>query len=112
MIEYALLIHKVFGPNLTKNFTELWKLLIKCAETLGAGEIICLVDALDECKDATKRLIDKLVEFYSQNKSSGSSLLRLKFLITSRPYYNLEKEFRKLSEIGTYIYFDGDDKSD
>ena len=112
MIEHALSIHKVFGPNLTKNFTELWKLLIKCAETPGAGEIICLVDALDECKDATERLIDKLVEFYSQNKSSGSSSLRLKFLITSRPYHNLEKEFRKLSEIGTYMHFDGDDKSD
>ena len=36
---------------------------------------------------------------------------QLKFLVTSRPYDDLEERFRSLSGVSTYLHFDGDDKS-
>ena len=40
-----------------------------------------------------------------------ASLYKLKFLVTSRPYDDLEERFRLLLDVSTYLHFDGDDKS-
>jgi len=39
------------GELFTNSFTELWKILLKVAEDERAGEIVCLLDAIDECED-------------------------------------------------------------
>ena len=36
---------------------------------------------------------------------------KLKFLVTSRPYDNLEERFQRLSNVSTYMHLDGDEKS-
>ena len=112
LITHALPSHKSYGKKLRDEFSELWEILVKSAEDSEAGEIICVLDALDECeKTARNQLIKKLVQFFSQGESCRNSSLKLKFLVTSRPYDDLEQNFQRLSGVSTYMHFDGDDKS-
>jgi len=55
LIKYALKSHREYGPKLTKNFFELWQILSDCVTSPDAGEIICVLDALDECKEDSRR---------------------------------------------------------
>ncbi|KAL6909169.1 hypothetical protein GGI43DRAFT_429787 [Trichoderma evansii] len=107
LIEYAL------SKKLTKTFSELWRILESCAKSPNIGEIVCLLDALDECnRDSRLQLVEQLKKFYTEQENLSSHPSKLKFLITSRPYDNLEASFRKFSDTTTYIRFDGDGKSE
>ena len=76
-----------------------------------AGEVICIVDALDECDDGSrKQLIDQLIQFYSSEGLTNDPSFRLKFLVTSRPYDDIESSFQRLSGGSAYVRFDGDEK--
>ncbi|KAJ5539898.1 hypothetical protein N7513_008230 [Penicillium frequentans] len=110
LIGVAVDSHKKFGVALRKNFSELWRLLNRCASLPEAGEVVCVLDALDECNEnSARQLIDALRDYYSQSKSHLTS--KLKFLITSRPYAHLEASFKKSPESVAYLRFDGDEKS-
>ena len=112
LITHALSSYRSYGKKLRDTFSELWEILVKSAEDSEAGEIICVLDALDECeKNARNQLIEKLVHFFSQGESCQNPSLKLKFLVTSRPYDDLEQNFQRLSGVSTYVHFDGDDKS-
>lgn len=68
---------------------ELWDILVMASLYDNAGEIICVIDALDECNDFEyKDLANALCKFYgSENESRNNT--KLKFLVTSRPYDNI-----------------------
>lgn len=110
LISHALPKARTYGTKLRDAFSELWEILTKCAQDSEAGEIICIIDALDECEKHSRcQLQDELVRFSSQVDKSSSH--KLKFLVTSRPYDDLEDGFRPLSGVSTYLHFDEDDKS-
>ncbi|KAB8234140.1 uncharacterized protein BDW43DRAFT_64210 [Aspergillus alliaceus] len=112
LIGHALPSHKNYGKDLAQNFSELWRILVDCANSPDAGEIVCVLDALDECNaDGRRQLIEKLKGFYCQPRRPSNALSKLKFLITSRPYDDLEVSFKKLSDTTAYLRFDGDEKS-
>ncbi|KAK7408625.1 hypothetical protein QQX98_009189 [Neonectria punicea] len=46
------------------------------------------------------------------SRFAKSSELKLKFLVTSRPYEDLEKSFKKFPATAAYLHFDGEDKSE
>lgn len=113
LIEHALPIYKKNSEKPIENFSDLWEILENCAKSSDAGEIVCLLDALDECnRDSRGELIEQLKNFYTEQEKLSSSPSKLKFLITSRPYDDLEASFRKFSDTTTYLRFDGDDKSE
>lgn len=108
LIRHALPIYERYGKKLRDTFSELWRILVTAAEGSEAGDIICILDALDECEEnARNQLVGQLVGFFSQPESSS----KLKFLITSRPYDDVEEKFQRLSDVSTYIHLDGDEKS-
>ena len=108
LITYALPSYNL----LRHSFSKFWEILIKAARGFKAGQIICLLDALDECEaDARDQLTAKLTELFSRDNSHKSHLCSLKFLITSRPYATVERIFQRLSNSSAYVHFDGDDKS-
>ena len=112
LIKYGIPSYKSHGKGLRGRFSELWKILIEAAEDPEAGEIICILDALDECDEAARKpFMEKLVNFFSKEPDCQIPPLRLKFLITSRPYDNLEWDFERLSGATSYVRFDGSDKS-
>ncbi|KAF7161294.1 hypothetical protein CNMCM5623_006911 [Aspergillus felis] len=112
LIGHALPSHKNYGKSLAQNFSKLWRILMDSTDSPDTGEIVCVLDALDECsKDGRKQLIDKLKEFYCRPSRTTNPLSKLKFLITSRPYDDLEESFKGFSDTTAYLRFDGDEKS-
>ncbi|GKT90334.1 LOW QUALITY PROTEIN: NACHT and ankyrin domain protein [Colletotrichum tofieldiae] len=101
-----------YGDGLRNNFQQLWQTLKDCAKNSDAGEIVCVLDALDECnKDSRQEILEVLESFYFGDQLHQSAS-RLKFLITSRPYDDLETSFENFTTSEAYIRFDGDDKSE
>ncbi|KAI8630712.1 hypothetical protein F5Y19DRAFT_32450 [Xylariaceae sp. FL1651] len=111
-IKHALPRHKENGAILTRKFSELWQILVECATSSDTKEIICVLDALDECEEISRQeIIRTLRGFYSHNKNLSSQSSKLKFLVTSRPYDDLERAFQKFPATVAYLRFDGDEKS-
>ncbi|KAF6817149.1 nacht and ankyrin domain protein [Colletotrichum sojae] len=106
IIQHAENDFESYGEMLRDNFHRLWAILINCAKSPDAGEIVCVLDALDECDETGRK------EILLKLRTFDNSQSRLKFLITGRPYDHLEDEFKGLSEKGVCIQLDGDDKSE
>ncbi|KAN0072724.1 ankyrin repeat domain-containing protein 50-like protein 3 [Elaphomyces granulatus] len=90
------------GDKLTKEVPELWHTLLAAARDYEAHNVTCVLDALDECRPSDQRwLIDMLARFYTQISPSPPTAPRgrLKFLVTSRPYDDIEIGFKHLPTI-------------
>lgn len=101
MLDTALLSDEIllqFDANaqwLTASFVELWQILIKVADSNPATEIICLIDAVDECNEHERsQLFRALCELCGSKKT-----MNLKFLITSRPYREIGMGFKPLENL-------------
>ncbi|OBT58021.1 hypothetical protein VE04_02531 [Pseudogymnoascus sp. 24MN13] len=89
----------------------LWQILIAAAEDPQAGEIVCILDALDECRNSElKPLLRKLCSFYDGSRISSNTAL--KFLVTSRPLQHIENEFSDLSRKIPAIRLAGEEHTD
>lgn len=111
LLTHALSSYTSYGKKLQHMFSELWDVLIKSAKDPDAGEIVCVLDALDECEESARiQLVEKLVDFVSTTDRSENSSLTLKFLVTSRAYDDLNLGFQPISSIDTFTHFDGDEQ--
>ncbi|KAG9964220.1 purine and uridine phosphorylase, partial [Aureobasidium melanogenum] len=76
------------GSKLQQETDKLWRILLAATSAAAAHNTICVLDALDECKEADRsNLIAKLARFH--NNAAVSQHPRqswLKFIVTSRPY--------------------------
>lgn len=105
LIKHALESHKTYGSTFAENSNELWRILLLCAND-WQGEIICVLDALDECKARSRQeIIEKLRGFYSIENSSA----KLKFLVTGRPTTPLKDLFATME---CYRRIDSEDTPD
>jgi hypothetical protein len=96
LIRHALPAYQSHGSNIIQRFHELWDILITAANDPLAGEIVCVLDALDECEGSgQKEIIIALNDFY--NNVSDRTTSKLKFLVTSRPYLDIERQFKDLT---------------
>ncbi|OQE21175.1 hypothetical protein PENSTE_c012G03144 [Penicillium steckii] len=77
LIPYAMKDYNAEGQNLPQLFQKLWNILLKAADDSKAGEIVCILDGLD-------------------NSVSEENNSRLKFIVTSRPYIDIERRFADL----------------
>jgi ankyrin repeat domain-containing protein 50 len=83
---------EVDGEKFTSSFNELWDTLLSAAEDRNAGEIVCLLDAIDECEDNGRaQLAQALCRLYGTRRD-----FNLKFLLTSRPYSRIRQGFQPL----------------
>ncbi|KAN0081030.1 hypothetical protein V8E54_004234 [Elaphomyces granulatus] len=83
---------EVEGERLSSSFSDLWAILLSAAKDKNAGEIICLLDAIDECEDyGRSQLAQALCKLYGTRSS-----FNLKFLLTSRPYGGIRRGFQPL----------------
>jgi hypothetical protein len=68
--------------------SSLWKTFTEAALHPDAGEVVCVLDALDECRPKERNeLIKAINEFYLTPRNQVSCLL--KFFLTSRPYVDI-----------------------
>ncbi|KAJ2992155.1 hypothetical protein NUW58_g2262 [Xylaria curta] len=80
------------GEHITSSFVELWDILITASRDENAGEIVCVLDAFDECKDQGQ---SEFTRYLTKLYSTGNNF-NLKFLLTSRPYGNIRRGFQPL----------------
>ncbi|KAL7896307.1 ankyrin repeat-containing domain protein [Trichoderma sp. SZMC 28014] len=88
------------GETFNTSFSELWKTLLQVAENKNAGEIVCLLDAIDECEDhggqGRSKLLEALRTLYGTETRMRSNL---KFLLTSRPYVGIYRNLQPLLQM-------------
>ena len=101
------------GEKFLADFDALWSIFTKAATDESNGEVICLFDALDECREQSRKaIIAKLVDLYQHVKSKPNQLPMLKFLVTSRPYSNIERAFKELTDEFPQVRLAGEDESE
>ncbi|KAK7995064.1 hypothetical protein PG990_013837 [Apiospora arundinis] len=91
------------GDQICSSFGDLWRILTKAADHHKEGEIICILDALDECVEH-KSLAAGLTQLFSQENGAST----LNFLVTSRPYRNIGRGFQDLEDSQPTIHLSGD----
>ncbi|KIX01605.1 uncharacterized protein Z518_09331 [Rhinocladiella mackenziei CBS 650.93] len=115
LIRHAVSAWERNGDKLSKEVPELWRMLLAAATDFEAHDVTCVLDALDECRHSDRYwLINMLAKFHSQISSSPSTARRgrLKFLVTSRPYDDIEIEFQNtLGDLPT-IRLRGEEEND
>ncbi|SPO01018.1 uncharacterized protein DNG_03766 [Cephalotrichum gorgonifer] len=90
------------------SFRDLWDLFIAAATTHKGSEIVCILDALDECEDSgCQQLLDALVRFYL---GTAPRTPAVKFLLTSRPYSHIRAGLRELERKVPTIHLSGENE--
>ena len=113
LIKYWLPRFRAHGDKLGGMFSELWNSVLETLSDPTTGEVVWVLDALDECTDFERtRLVDCLTEIYSSEKFQNNKNVKLKILITSRQYHDIEVRFRRLTGMAGYIQLDGDERSE
>ena len=105
VLRQILRVYRHNGDKLTLSFSWLWKTFLAATSRSEAGEIVCILDALDECEEQDRfTLIESLNSFYTTRSGFAGCV---KFLVTSRPYYDIEDRFDEL-----VIRLTGEDESE
>ncbi|KAK0123332.1 hypothetical protein ONS96_010326 [Cadophora gregata f. sp. sojae] len=101
LIKHALKWHQAKKLSASVSFANLWAIFLDTVEDEHARDIVCLIDALDECQAASceefmAALVTYISSSASQRRSRSSSL---KVLVTSRPENSIKRGFQKLPRI-------------
>ncbi|ESZ94731.1 hypothetical protein SBOR_4893 [Sclerotinia borealis F-4128] len=97
LIKHAMPSFRENRTLLSKNLEVLWRIVQNIAMDPECGKIVFLIDALDECEyTSQENLIIKLKGFEKLQTPNKLSKNDFQFLVTSRPYWDIEYEFREL----------------
>ena len=98
LIRHAVPAWEKNAGELVKGVSELWRILMAAATAPESHDVTCVLDALDECREADRHwLIDRLAGFYTNIPSlTNVRRGRLKFLVTSRPYDDIQSKFQEI----------------
>ncbi|RPA90581.1 hypothetical protein L873DRAFT_1795390 [Choiromyces venosus 120613-1] len=104
LCRYAEEAFKRKGVGFTEEVDALWDILVKAVAEGDCGDVICVVDALDECEEGS---LDRLIHHITHLPGPQTTRIPLKFLVTSRPYHKIERE---LGSPETTIRLKGEDE--
>ncbi|KAL2689914.1 hypothetical protein Neosp_003978 [[Neocosmospora] mangrovei] len=97
------------GDKLLESFRKLWRILVSVSKRHGRGQIVCILDALDECEEQDRHLLVKTLEDFYLTKGTNTNL---KFLVTSRPYVSIERGFHDIQTKLPVIRLQGESQSE
>ncbi|KAJ0420674.1 hypothetical protein BJY00DRAFT_132266 [Aspergillus carlsbadensis] len=101
------------GFKLQTEIDEMWRILLSSAADPTFMNTICIFDALDEIQSTGQKvLIQKLQSLYCQAQPPADRRGWLKFLVTSRPYDEIEDMFEPLRDISPSIHLSGETSID
>lgn len=86
------------GERLQTEVDELWRIFTAAATDDRATSVTCVLDALDECCTNDRRKIIQFLTNFHNRQTSFTTKFQFKFLVTSRPYQDIELEFRNVPE--------------
>jgi hypothetical protein len=97
LVRHAMLAFEANGKKLREMFHTLWNILIAAAADSDCGNVVCIIDALDECEELSRSpLLESLVRLFS--KSTDTEMSFLKAIVTSRPYPVIERKLDPLQK--------------
>ena len=112
LIPYGLASYKNHGANLSQMFSDLWEILMRCAQDSEAGRITCVIDALDECEGGSRNHFMRELACLNSSKGTNQRVgCRLKFIVTSQPCDDIKHQFERLSGNCSYLHIDIDNYS-
>jgi ankyrin repeat protein len=112
LLRHALPFWENSHKKIQHEVEDLWRIFLTATSDPTSGKIICVFDALDECQNQDqKRLIQKLQEYHLQSHPSGERNW-LKFLVTSRPYDDIQDNFRSVTKSFPHIHLRGEVEND
>lgn len=112
LLRHALPSYETNGGRIQEEIELLWRILLAAVSDQEALPVTCVFDGLDECRENDRKdLITRLCHFYKKS-SETSDRAALKFLVTSRPYDNVERCFEKITLRWPQIRFRGENKND
>jgi ankyrin repeat protein len=107
---FILQTSKMSETSFFNSFDRLWNTLIGFARQRATGEIICVLDGLDECREEDLlQLSAKLRSFFLEPTGDKT---RLKFLLTSRPYDYVRWELQELENLIPTIHLAGESEAE
>ena len=87
-------------------FWDLWSALMAIlADQKTTGDVIFVLDALDECSDSDRK---SLIEAIGEVDFEGPTRARFKLLLTSRPYDRIQRSFQALESKMPVIHLSGE----
>jgi hypothetical protein len=90
---------------------DMWRILMAATSDPAFRNTICVFDALDECRDQDQKLlIERLRDFHNRRPASQENWS--KFLVTSRPYDDIQDRFRPVTECFPQIHLRGEEEND
>lgn len=92
----AVNVFQSHGPQLIESFTVLWDLLLEVCQETEACQVVCVIDALDECEGVGRELLIDCLNAFSTSArpcTAKSNTGCLKFFVTSRPYHDIQHRF-------------------
>ncbi|KAJ5901486.1 hypothetical protein N7495_002014 [Penicillium taxi] len=99
---------RLLGDKLPSSFQDLWGILESIVSDPKAGEVVFVIDALDECSDEDDR--NRFIKAISDYCLKQHRQKWVKFLITSRTYERIRTEFFDLeSEFPEFHLSDDED---
>ena len=110
LIKYAMSEYSNNGVGLVNVTASLWKILDSAVRDAQAGTVIIVLDALDECAEAEFKDLIQHVKHQSHNNQASD--IKLKFLLTSRPYSQIMTEFQDLLDAFPRVHIPGEEHSE
>lgn len=112
LVQHAMPSWEKNGKMLQQEVNELWRIFMAATSAQAASKTICILDALDECREYDQNwLVNKLKDFHSQQCSPTQDNW-LKFLVTSRPYDDIQDNFRATTNLFPEIHLKGEEEND
>jgi ankyrin repeat protein len=97
LLKHAIPVWNKNGSQLQQETDELWRMLLAVTSDPTARNTVCVLDALDECRDADRSdLIAKLARFHAGAACQSPRQSWLKFIVTSRPYDDIQRGFQHM----------------
>ncbi|THW82102.1 hypothetical protein D6D17_09502, partial [Aureobasidium pullulans] len=113
LLQHAVSAWNKNGSKLQQETDELWRILLTATSDPAARNTICVLDALDECRDRDRSdLIAKLARFHKDAASQGPRQSWLKFIVTSRPYDDIQRGFDQIPPSLPAIRLRGEQQND
>ena len=96
LIRHVLANYRKIGKALSTNFPKLWSIFVAAITDPLVRDITYILDTLDECNKQEQYALIEALKGFCLSRRNALSASRFKFLITSRPYFEIKRGFDKL----------------
>ncbi|KAH7021405.1 uncharacterized protein B0I36DRAFT_251836, partial [Microdochium trichocladiopsis] len=100
LLRKAVLQRFARDSQILQSFEGLWEIFLNTTRAINTGEIVCVIDALDECQSSDRLpLLKRLAEWSNDPRTT------LKIIVSSRLYKDIRQEFH---EVQAQIHLSGE----